>query len=67
MWGVCQLGAGHQQITVPSATINGANLQALRSYQTTAGRNGIYQILEHVNSKYIRGKVVTVSFWYRSC
>ena len=57
---------GTQSVQKVNTTVNGANDVALRTYQVTACYNRIIQILDNDSSKSLRGKKMSVSFWYRA-
>lgn len=57
---------GTQSVQKIFTTVNGVNDVALRTYQVTACYNRIIQILDNDSSKALRGKKMSVSFWYRA-
>ena len=66
-WCSTQLGyGGTQSVQRINTTVNGANDVALRTSQVTACNNKIIQILDNASSKALRGKKMSVSFWYRA-
>lgn len=66
-WCSSQTGhGGTQSVQKIFTTVNGVNDVALRAYQVTACFNRIIQILDNDSSKALRGKKMSVSFWYRA-
>ena len=66
-WLTAQFGSGGTQtISQITSLVDGGNDYVLRCFQTTACNNKTVQILDNYSSKSLRGRKMTVSFWYRA-